>query len=299
MPTKKSKPARDLTDVRRELDVIDDGIQDLLMKRAELINEVAEAKAVAASAAGKGSFVAFRPGREAEVMRRLAGRQTGRFPLKAVFRIFREVISTMTARIQGAFRVDVFGGDDALAYWSLARDYYGSSVQMELHDNARDVLRRAGGDPSSVAVLPAPGNYAGGDWWPALALSAADGARVVARLPFLDVAGEDDMPKALVVTQAAFDDTGDDTSLIVVSTADNVSEAMIAARVKAVGFKAERISVAQTKDGGVARHNLFAVKSYVAADDKRLAALVEDGPAERAVVIGGYANPVTRAKDGE
>ena len=108
MPTKPKNPEKALSDVRREIDTIDDAIQDLLMKRTELVVQVAEAKARSASAAGHGSFIAFRPGREAEVLRRLAGRQKGRFPLKVVFRIFREVISTMT-RIQGPFRVDVFG----------------------------------------------------------------------------------------------------------------------------------------------------------------------------------------------
>lgn len=298
MPTNQTPPARDLKDVRRELDVIDDAIQDLLMKRTELVVEVAEAKARAASASGQGSFIAFRPGREAEVLRRLASRQSGRLPLKVVFRLFREIMSTMT-RIQGPFRVDVFAGGETLAYWDLARSYYGSSTTMDLHDNARDVLRRAGTDASVVAILPAPGNYVGGDWWPVLAMGGPESARVVARLPFLDIGTEADAAKALVVTQATFDDTGDDTSLIVVSTADNVSEASIAARVKAVGFDAERISVAQTRDGGATRHNLFAVKSYVAYDDPRLAALMNEGPADRAVVIGGYANPVVIAKDGE
>ncbi len=298
MTTKKPRPVRDLSNVRQEIDLIDDALQDLLMKRTELVVEVAEAKAQAASEAGRGSFIAFRPGREAEVLRRLAKRQSGRLSLKVVFRLFREIIATMTA-IQGPFRVDVFGGDDTLAYWDLARNYYGSSTVMELHDNARDVLRRAGQDPSVVGVLPTPGNYDGGDWWPALALAGADGARVVARLPFLELADESEGPTALVVTQATFDETGDDTSLVVVSASPDVSEASIAARVKAAGFKAERIGVVQTKDGGASRHNLFAVASYVTADDARLAALMADGLAERAVVIGGYANPVRRAKDGE
>ena len=302
MPTKKLSPALDLKNVRREIDLIDDAIQDLLMKRTELVVEVAAAKARAASAAGQGSFIAFRPDREADVLRRLASRQKGRLPLKVVFRLFREIIATMT-RIQGPFRVDVFGADNTLAYWDLARSYYGSSTPMELHDNAREVLRRAGQDPSVVGILPEPGNYAGGDWWPVLAMSGiqngAGAARVVARLPFLEVADEDSEPGGLVVTQAAYEPTGNDTSLLVVSASGDVSEAAIAARVKAVGFVAKRIGVAQTKDGGASRHNLFAVESYVAADDPRVAALTAEGPAEAAVVIGGYANPVMREKDGE
>lgn len=299
MPTEKQSPALDLKNVRREIDLIDDAIQDLLMKRTELVVEVAAAKARAASAAGQGSFIAFRPNREAEVLRRLASRQKGRLPLKVVFRLFREIIATMT-RIQGPFRVDVFGADNTLAYWDLARNYYGSSTPMELHDNAREVLRRADQDPSVVGILPEPGNYTGGDWWPALAMSEKQSrARVVARLPFLDIADEDDEPTALVVTQAAYEPTGDDTSLLVVSASGDVSEATLAARVKAAGFVAERIGVAQTRDGGASRHNLFAVQSFVAVDDPRVAALTAEGPAERAVIIGGYANPVKREKDGE
>ena len=299
MPTEKQSPALDLKNVRREIDLIDDAIQDLLMKRTELVVEVAAAKARAASAAGQGSFIAFRPNREAEVLRRLASRQKGRLPLKVVFRLFREIIATMT-RIQGPFRVDVFGADNTLAYWDLARNYYGSSTPMELHDNAREVLRRADQDPSVVGILPEPGNYTGGDWWPTLAMSEKQSrARVVARLPFLDIADEDEESTALVVTQADYEPTGDDTSLLVVSASGDVSEEAIAARVKAVGFVAERIGVPQTKDGGASRHNLFAVQSYVAADDPRVAALMAEGPAERAVIIGGYANPVKRERDGE
>ena len=303
MPTKKPSPALDLQNVRREIDQIDDAIQDLLMKRTELVVEVAAAKAQAASAAGEASFIAFRPDREADVLRRLAGRQKGPLSLKVVFRLFREIIATMT-RIQGPFRVDVYGADNVLAYWDLARNYYGSSTPMELHDNAREILRRTDQDSSVVGILPQPGNYAGGDWWPALAMSGgqtggAGTVRIVARLPFLEIANEDNEPTALVVTQAAYEPTGNDTSLLVVSASSDISEAAIATRVKAAGFIAERIGVTQTKDGGASRHNLFAVQSYVAVDDPRVTALLADGLAERAVVIGGYANPVLCAKDGE
>ena len=298
MSTKKPSAGRDLSDVRREIDLIDDAVQDLLMKRTELVVEVAEAKARTASAAGKGSFIAFRPGREADVLRRLASRQSGRLPLKVVFRLYREIISTMTA-IQGPFRVEVFGAGDKIAYWDLARSYYGSSTEMELHDNVREVLRRASADPSVVAILPVPGNFDGGDWWPSLAMAGGTGARVVARLPFLEIESENQNPTAYVVTQASFDDTGDDTSLLVVTTASAVSEAAIAAKVKAAGFAATRISVAQTNDGAASRHNLFEVASHVTHDDPRLEILTADGQTERAVVIGGYANPVRRKKDGE
>lgn len=297
MATKTENPAKALSEVRREIDTIDDAIQDLLMKRTERVIEVANAKARAASANGEGSFIAFRPGREAEVLRRLAARQKGRFPLKVAFRIFREVISTMTG-IQGPFRVEVFGAGEGIAHWDLARSYYGSSTDMELHESARDVLRRVAHDRSALGVLPMPGNFDGGDWWPALATDLGGGARVVARLPFLDVATEEGAVRALVVAQAAFEPTGDDTSLLVVAAGTDVSEATIAQRVRAAGFSATRLAVAETKEGRPLHHNLFALPGHIPADDARLASLLSDG-IERAAIVGGYANPVQRAKDGE
>jgi chorismate mutase len=298
MASEAQNPEKALSDVRREIDTIDDAIQDLLMKRTELVVAVAEAKARSASAAGHGSFIAFRPGREAEVLRRLASRQKGRFPLKVVFRLFREVISTMT-RIQGPFRVDVFGAENRLAYWDLARSYYGSSTEMEIHDSARDVLRRLGHDRSAIGILPEPGNFAGGDWWPALATAGKDGPRVVARIPFLDIASEKDTPVAFVVAQAAFESTEDDTSLLVVTGEGDVSDAALAQRVKAAGFTGERVGVALSNDGRALRHNLFAVAGHVEETDARLAALGGEAPVAAARIIGGYANPVKRAKDGE
>ena len=53
MTTETATPEKALADVRKEIDAIDDAIQDLLLKRTELVVEVAEAKARAASAAGK------------------------------------------------------------------------------------------------------------------------------------------------------------------------------------------------------------------------------------------------------
>src|SRR5258708_3450126 len=105
MPTKtKNTAARELADVRRENEALDDSLQDLLIQRSELVQEVARAKAQMAGEAGKNGFVAFRPGREAEVLRRLAHRHKGALPLEVVFRVWREIISNMT-RLQGSFRV--------------------------------------------------------------------------------------------------------------------------------------------------------------------------------------------------
>jgi chorismate mutase/prephenate dehydratase len=300
MTTETTTPERTLADVRREIDAIDDALHDLLIKRAEVVAGVAEAKARTASEAGEGSFIAFRPGREAEILRRLAARHEGDLPLRVVFRLWREIIAAMT-RIQGPFRVEVFGGEagEALAYWDLARSYYGSSTPMEIHGNARDVLRRLGNDRSAVGVLPAPSVSSGGDWWAMLAANDQSKARVVARLPFVDIESENgSSARALVVAQADFERTGEDTSLLVISATETISETRIAALTKAAGLSGLRIGNARLQDGADMHMSLVAVPEYLEEDDARLAALAE-APIARVRVIGGYANPLIRATDGE
>ena len=53
-------PERSLDDVRRRIDAVDDAIQDLLIERTELVEEVREHK--------RDSRVKIRPAREAEII---------------------------------------------------------------------------------------------------------------------------------------------------------------------------------------------------------------------------------------
>lgn len=71
MTTKDANPPSfSLADVRREIDAIDDAMVDLLAKRFQLVEYVKQVK----SADGKSGETPLRPAREAQVLRRLAGR---------------------------------------------------------------------------------------------------------------------------------------------------------------------------------------------------------------------------------
>ena len=82
-----------LADLRREIDKIDTSLHDLVMLRAELVKEIRKLKA------GDGG-VFYRPGREAQVMRRLIGRHTGAFPKTVLIRMWREMMGALV-RLQG------------------------------------------------------------------------------------------------------------------------------------------------------------------------------------------------------
>src|SRR5690349_17316000 len=107
-----------LDDLRRRIDEIDDGLHDLLIKRAEIVEAVAARKQL-------DSAPALRPGREAKILRCLLGRHSGHFPTAALVRMWRELFAASLG-LQTNFAVAVYVGQGGNGYWDLARDHFGS-----------------------------------------------------------------------------------------------------------------------------------------------------------------------------
>jgi chorismate mutase len=245
----------DLPVLRARLDELDDKIHDLLMDRARVVESVARS----------GKAAAFRPGREAAILRRLLARHTGELPPQTLVRMWRELLAGTTA-MQTAITVAVFdpARDGTMA--SLAREHFGFLTPVVVHPSAEAALHGVRAGTASVAVLPFPGD--GAAWWPALTATEPR-LHIVARLPFWA-----DRPRnipcgdALVVGTAAPDASGNDRSFI--ATRDR----------------------ARLADAGLIPHathgTVVEVAGMVAENDPRLPA--------GAAVLGGYAVPVAGEK---
>ena len=95
----KAPPAPPSLDVlRKEIDAIDEQVHRLLMARGDIIDRLIQVK----QTQEVGS--AFRPAREADMMRRLVQRHRGILPLDTVESIWRVIISTFTY-VQAPFSV--------------------------------------------------------------------------------------------------------------------------------------------------------------------------------------------------
>ena len=155
---------RSLDELRAEIDRLDDLVQDTLMRRAEVVAEVALAKRGASDAMG----TALRPDREAAMARRLAERHRGDFPLHSLQRIWREIVGALT-QVQVPFAVHLGARDSELL--DAARFAFGNAAEMVAHDGAMAALAAAGERESDVAALPVAGAARpldGSTWWHAL-----------------------------------------------------------------------------------------------------------------------------------
>jgi chorismate mutase len=174
-----------LAELRKEIDAIDEQVHRLLMARGDIIDRLIQVK----QTQEVGS--AFRPAREASMMRHLVERHRGILPLDTIESIWRVIISTFTY-VQAPFSVhaDVSVGESAMR--DSARFHFGFVVPYVAHFSgaaAVDAVAKSKGDLALVSAVAART-----PWWSEL---EADGApKIIARWPFLERA---DHPAALPV----------------------------------------------------------------------------------------------------
>jgi chorismate mutase/prephenate dehydratase len=282
-----------LANLRHDIDVLDDQILDLLRRRAETVQRIAEAKGrEPATAAGQPDGF-LRTGREAQILRRLAARARGGLPVVALIRIWRELISALY-RYQAPVKVAVHAPNKSAARWDLARDFYGSTTPMQLCTTASAVFR-ALAEPAALGIMAMPEEGEKECWWPLLASRSADTPRIVARLPFVpNPRGRVAELGAYVLALAQPEESGDDRTLAVLTMSEaSPSMARLSSLLAQVGLAGQ--AVAQYRRGSdEGARVLLELPGFVAAEDARLAALVAADPAHilDAVVIGAYAVPL-------
>ncbi len=177
MPADPADRAETLGDLRVEIDRIDAAMHESLMARGAIIDRLIAVKA----RAGGGS--AFRPDREASMMRHIAERHRGRLPLDTVEGIWRIIISTFTF-VQAAYAVhaDASAGDAAMR--DSARFHFGFTVPLHTHESGAAVIAAVRDAGTDLGLVRLHGGATAGPWWRLLV--GPDAPKVIARLPFVE-----------------------------------------------------------------------------------------------------------------
>jgi chorismate mutase len=193
-----------LTDLRKDIDRIDETMHKLLIERSEIIGRLIAVK----KSQETGS--AFRPAREAEMMKRLVQRHKGILPLDTVESIWRVIIATFTY-VQAPFSVhaDLSAGDALMR--DSARFHFGFTVPFVAHMGASGVVAAVSESKGDLGLVPAIAVPGAGAWWSALEFDTAP--KIIARLPFVE---RSDHPAALpvfVLSRVAADAMATETSV--------------------------------------------------------------------------------------
>jgi chorismate mutase len=196
-----ARPAS-LAEVREEIDRIDAAMHALLIERSAVISDLIAIKKVQPVQAGDDPArrtSAFRPAREASMMREIVERHSGLLPLDTVESIWRVIISTFTY-VQAPYDVIYARAGDGLTMRDVARFHFGYTVPVVAVDEPAEVLESVGTRGDALGVIPLASN---GAWWQAL--EAPDAPNVIARLPFVERPDHPAGMPCLVVANAPID----------------------------------------------------------------------------------------------
>jgi chorismate mutase len=196
MPKPPRQKEISLTDLRQNIDRIDAAMHELLLERGEIIDTLIAVKKTEESGS------AFRPAREAEMMRRLVQRHRGNLPLDTVESIWRVIISTFTY-VQAPFSVhaDLSAGDALMR--DSARFHFGFTVPFVPHVGAASVVAAVSASKGDLGLVPAFATAGAGPWWTALEFDAAP--KIIARLPFVERANHPAAMPVFALSRAAPD----------------------------------------------------------------------------------------------
>jgi chorismate mutase len=273
------KPA--LEDLRKEIDRIDEAMHKLLIERSEIIDRLIAVKR------SQESGSAFRPAREAAMMRRLVKRHKGILPLDTVESIWRVIISTFTY-VQAPFSVhaDLSAGDALMR--DSARFHFGFTVPFVPHMGAAAVVAAVSASKGDLGLVPALAVPGAGAWWSALEFDAAP--KIIARLPFVE---RPDHPAAMpvfVLSRVAADAMATEAAVWSVRVSGWGAPAA-----EALSMLAEFIAVPDRAFDGAAL--LVTLPQGMSLDTVR-AALVKTGASVRsAALVGSHATRYTVAAE--
>ena len=194
-------PDTSLDAIRREIDLIDDQVLDLLVRRFAATRRVKATKAQDGSIASS----PFRPAREAAMLRRLIARGGGAVSPDVLVRLWRVILSTSTQlQAQVTLHLDEGLGHN-LDTRLLIREHF-CAMQVDIHPSpsgALDALRSSKGD---LAIVDAKS-----DWARDFSPEDRDSARVIGTLPAISGGSQ---PLLLVIGHAEPQESGDDETLV-------------------------------------------------------------------------------------
>ncbi|MGJ4886378.1 MULTISPECIES: chorismate mutase [unclassified Bradyrhizobium] len=264
-----------LADLRKEIDAIDEQVHQLLMNRADIIDRLIKVK----KTQEVGS--AFRPAREADMMRRLVQRHRGILPLDTVEGIWRVIVSTFTY-VQAPFSVhaDVSVGESAMR--DSARFHFGFVVPYVAHFSAQAAVEAVARSKGDLALVSTTSGHT--PWW--ITLEPVGAPKIIARMPFIERA---DHPAALPVF--AVSRVADDALVLEVETWSIRVSGWNAQVSRALSPLADVVAVPDTAFDGAALLVSIEAPSNL---DKIKAALIAAGASVRSTaLVGGHAKRYT------
>ncbi len=132
----------DIEKLRKEIDALDDELASLIQRRAGLAQNIGHLK---------GAAPAYRPEREAEILRRI-GAKPGSLSGERLIAVFREIISACRA-LEQSIKVSYLGPEGTFSEQAV-RKHFGRAVEGVASPSVDDAFKRAESGNAQFTVVP-------------------------------------------------------------------------------------------------------------------------------------------------
>ncbi len=146
MSNKKKESSRDLDEIRKRIDEIDERIQSLINERARFAQDVGASKTESSAADY------YRPDREADVLRRVRERNAGPLRNEEMLRLFREIMSACLAQ-QEPLKVGFLGPEGTFTQTAVYKQF-GHSVRALPYHTIDEVFQEVESGAADFGVVP-------------------------------------------------------------------------------------------------------------------------------------------------
>ncbi len=143
-----AKPSARLEELRREIDAIDQRIQDMVAERATLAQQVGAEKI----SSGHSSVGFYRPEREAQILSDVVARNKGPLKDDEIVRVFREIISACLAQ-EEPLKVGYLGPEGTFTQ-SAVYKHFGHSVRDVPLGTIAEVFHQVESGTAEFGVVP-------------------------------------------------------------------------------------------------------------------------------------------------
>lgn len=137
-----------LTEIRNQIDSIDKQIQELIGKRAECAQKVADIK----TQGGNVDAVFYRPEREAQVLRAVKARNESMLPDEEMAKLFREIMSACLA-LEQPVSVAFLGPEGSYSHASMVKQF-GSSAHPYAVSTIEEVFEAVEKGKANYGIVP-------------------------------------------------------------------------------------------------------------------------------------------------
>jgi chorismate mutase / prephenate dehydratase len=153
-----------ITQIRNKIDKIDCQIHDLLMQRAETIQEIIAVKQSEKQHTSDKKQTIYRPAREAQIIKNMLLRHSGSLPHTTVIAMWRFLIASFCA-LQTDFSIAYYGVSEAEALRDAIRYYFGSTVKLKKAGTELSVLHAVSSEEVTLGILPISNVDVVDEWW--------------------------------------------------------------------------------------------------------------------------------------